>query len=1486
MKIHLSTTLRIFVVILLALGMTSLPNHSARADTCTVTTNADSGPGSLREKIDLDACTTINFDGDYTILLGSTLPDLYRMLTISGAGHDVILDGGGGGGGGVRIFNNHDSGATLEHLTLQNGRADSGGAIYNAGTLTVTDSLLQGNSATGTGGAIYSYAGTLTIMDSSLQDNYAGAGGAGIYIQNASLDITHVLFKGNQTDNAGGGILYSSTSGAPSYYNLTVTQSTFDSNIASYGGAGIEINTGEATVTNSTFTGNNSPNGGTGAGIENYDSLTVANSTFQGNTAYFGGGILNGASLNLTSSTFSENTASSSYGNDGADITNWGTLNFANTIMANATAGWDCINDGGTIDINTDNLVEDGSCSTSTIEVIGFQHGEDPNLGDLAYNGGQTRTMALRDPSPAIDAGDDGICAAAPVSSLDQRGASRSLGLHCDIGAFEYIPPVDCTVTSTADSGAGSLRAQVANSSCSTITFDPVLSGSVITLVSQLELQHDLKVDGSALGYQASVSGNDQVRVLQMDSGVTATWDSVDIKNGYAEDGANIYNQGNLTLKNTLVYKGDATFASGGGYGGGIYNDTGANLDLQNSSVSGNGSYYGGGGIYNKSTLTVSGSTFSDNRTVGSGAGIGNYDGTVTVTDSTLQNNSSGSNGGGIVNDGGTLTINGSTFSLNSASSNGGGIYNSGIMTVDSTTFDQNRAGGSGGGIATYSSTSSVTSSTLYGNYTDGTYSVGGGIEIIGGILNVTNSTLVGNTTIQWGGGIANYATLNLKNSTLSDNTAHAFEGGGIANMESGATLNYANTIIANSTAGGDCVNDGGAIGTSTNNWVEDHSCSSTFFGDPNLATLADNGGPTWTMALPPGSPAIDAGDNVVCAAAPVNNLDQRGVIRPQGAHCDIGAFEVQKVLLAVPGGQSAGLCESPANACELRYALTAAVAGQEIHAAVGTYTPTAGTDRTLTFLLKDGVALYGGFPIGFDADSRLAPDLRGLPDATILSGEIGAAVIADNSYHVLTVAAGTAGASLDDVTITGGNANGGGDYANGGGLYNKGNLTVTDVTFSGNSASYDGGGIYNASGTSLHVMGSNFNGNKTVNGGGGGGAINNQATLEVRESTFSNNQADIGGAIRNELGDLRVKSSTLSGNQATDRGGAIGSGYGTLIVSNSTLQGNSATQYGGAIYHDYGSMWIVNSTLSGNSVSPGAGHWGGGIADQHADTFYLANTIIANSLNAEDCHTQLATVYTNINNLVEDGSCSAGGVNFHSGDPLLGPLVDNGGPTQTLALLSGSSAINAGDDGICTTDPVNGVDQRGVIRPQGLHCDMGAYELYGLPLVTGWNLVSFNLNPVDTAIASVLASLGDQYSLVYAWDATASAWRIYDPTLGALNDLQNLDETMGFWIKMNADKTLVINGTVPGSTNIDLKNGWNLVGYPSASNGLLPEVLSNHGVGAEFSLVYAYHASDGSAAWKLYDRTENPLLNDLTELSPGWGYWIKTSAEPTWTIP
>jgi hypothetical protein len=184
--------------------------------------------------------------------------------------------------------------------------------------------------------------------------------------------------------------------------------------------------------------------------------------------------------------------------------------------------------------------------------------------------------------------------------------------------------------------------------------------------------------------------------------------------------------------------------------------------------------------------------------------------------------------------------------------------------------------------------------------------------------------------------------------------------------------------------------------------------------------------------------------------------------------------------------------------------------------------------------------------------------------------------------------------------------------------------------------------------------------------------------------------------------------------------------------------------------------------------------------------------------------------------------------------------------------------------------------------------------KVHSLSLVTGWNLVSFNLNPVSTAIADVLSSINGKFDLVFAWDATGASssvgnWKTYDPDVQIPQTLTTLNNDTGFWIYMNQAGTLNVIGAPPSTTNISLlttAGGWNLVGYPSAASEALPGALTNHGVGStNYSLVYAYHAVEGSSAgWKKYDQI--PMSTDtLTVVEPGWGYWINVSSNDTWEV-
>ena len=344
----------------------------------------------------------------------------------------------------------------------------------------------------------------------------------------------------------------------------------------------------------------------------------------------------------------------------------------------------------------------------------------------------------------------------------------------------------------------------------------------------------------------------------------------------------------NVIIEKNLILLGDGTdntIVGGTQSGEPVFKITGATVTLAEMTIADGD----GGGISSSSaTVTIENSTISGNL-VFEGGGINNDGGMMTITGSTISANSATGGGGGIVNSNdGTLTITNSTINSNMAEEGGGIVNSESTITITDSTINGNSAMGSfGGGILNFSGTVTIENSTIGSNMSDG----GGGIFNDSGTMTITNSTINGNSagSSGVGGGITNDGgTMAIEFSTISGNTAS--EGGGIRKV--GMLVELSNSIVANNPSGGDCA---GNITSQGYNIDSDNSCSLTAVGDlpntnPLLGTLQNNGGPTETQALLTGSPAIDAG-NPDC---PPPATDQRGVTRPQGTQCDIGAFELQ----------------------------------------------------------------------------------------------------------------------------------------------------------------------------------------------------------------------------------------------------------------------------------------------------------------------------------------------------------------------------------------------------------------------------------------------------------------------------------------------------------------------------------------------------------------------------------------------------------------
>jgi hypothetical protein len=283
--------------------------------------------------------------------------------------------------------------------------------------------------------------------------------------------------------------------------------------------------------------------------------------------------------------------------------------------------------------------------------------------------------------------------------------------------------------------------------------------------------------------------------------------------------------------------------------------------------------------------------------------------------------------------------------------------------------------------------------------------------------------------------------------------------------------------------------------------------------------------------------------------------------------------------------------------------------------------------------------------------------------------------------------------------------------------------VTLSGMTFRNASGEADGGGVYNCFGT-LTIIDSIITGNRIRNGNGSfgyGAGIYNcpSSTLTLINTTISNNSAEVGGAICNG-GALTIVNSTLSGNVARKHtAGAIGN-YGILTITNSTLTGNSSGSNGlaggilnGGLFQSSGILSINNSTLSGNTAAQDGG---GAIFNVNGSTVTIQNSILANNAGG-NCR---GGIGSHGYNLSSDNSCNFGLVgDLNDIDAQLDSLQNNGGPTDTMALLPQSPAIDSGNPAGCTDSQgrLLKTDQRGMPRPDKedkSSCDRGAYERQG----------------------------------------------------------------------------------------------------------------------------------------------------------------------------
>ncbi|HUI90382.1 MAG TPA: choice-of-anchor Q domain-containing protein, partial [Anaerolineales bacterium] len=1116
--------------------------------------------------------------------------------------------------------------------------------------------------------------------------------------------------------------------------NIVVTNSMISGNSgapegATTAGGGVNMNGGSLTITNSTISNNTA---GAGGGIYSYNgSLTLNNSTVSENTASgSGGGIYAynpNNSVTIQNSTIAYNAAYSGGGMTGPGI-------MKNSILANnlAAIGPDC---SGTINYSLNNIISNTSDCTR-ISYGGDLTGDPKITPDMI---GVPGYYALLPTSPAINAGNPASCL-----SADQRNIPRPQpsGGVCDIGSYEYISPMSDYPFYTMGYAGGSDQ-RVAPGK-------PFNQPLVVYAIDN----NGSPVSGVSVDFTAPATGPSGTFA---DTGTSTTTATTDVSGlAYAPAfSANLESGNYIVNASATGISGSATFAltNVAFYveAGGDTSSTNTCTDLANpcgaikqaisNATSGDIVYvtagtYSGAPSYpsgsdtapiflwiNKS-LTLSGG-WNDTFTAQNAPSILDGQNQMAVVDitgnsDTLENfdiiNGNSGGGSGISDSGTSLTLrrvgiyNNIATNSNGSSGDGGGIYLLGEPNLDleNSTIANNTAQKYGGGI--------FVRALVY--------------PVLSDLIKIQNSTIAGNTA-EAGGGIYRDSNANigieLHNSILTNNKLSSITYPLTGPDCSGTILDASYSIVGNIT--------GCTITSSTALHSNVDPQFATFYGD--------------FYALQSSSPAVDAGDPNPTTCP---DIDQRGVMRPQGPACDIGAYEypsTQGAPVQVVKLQGDNQFAAPDIALGLPFQFyTLDNNGNPVSNLSVTFTaPVSGASGTFATTNTNSVTFSTENASIVTSPPFTANDQLGsyVVNASINGGILTAGYNATNGYWYVVPGSVVSNPTCETPDSPCATIDQALALAQPGNIIKVANGTLTDtgaqvvavtkdITISGgwdstfttqNGVSIVDGenqrqGLLIASGTLAaidHLLIENGYGEIIDIGHNTNGAsIDNKGTLIMTSSTIQNshNTNGDGGGIYDEAGsNLTLINSTINNNSSVGNGGAIYHSGNQLTIRNSTIS-NDLAEYGAGVYVNAGSATLNNDTIFQNiSESITAYALGGGVYAAAGATVNLSNTIVAGNGSdlSPDCYGSLTSAGNNL--IGNDDGCG-----FHAGTgdmvgthaapihPQLGPLMNNSGPTFTHALLSGSPAIDAGNNATCES-----TDQRGVARPVGAACDIGAYE-------------------------------------------------------------------------------------------------------------------------------------------------------------------------------
>jgi len=701
------------------------------------------------------------------------------------------------------------------------------------------------------------------------------------------------------------------------------------------------------------------------------------------------------------------------------------------------------------------------------------------------------------------------------------------------------------------------------------------------------------------------------------------------------------------TLDGFTITGGNASGTDDDRCGGGLFVDS-ASPTIANCTFSNNSATLRGGGAYlTGSSPTLTACVFTGNSAQ-DGGGLANVAASnPTLNGCAFNGNSSTNAGGGLFNTASSPLLSNCSFVSNTSSKNGGGIYNAGAAPeLADCLFDSNVATQYGGAIASYATSNPQLLRCIF-SANSGSY-WGGGIYNNASSATATNCTFNRNTAGR-GGAVGNSAsTVTLRNCILW-NDAATKSGDEIHNSASTTTATYS------------CVRGGHA---GEGNLDMDPLFVDENGGDYHLKSTHDHWTPSGWVTDEVTSPCVASGD-------PADDYENEPL--PNGEQINMGAYgntvQASKrgpiTIYVDKDASGIGNGTSWANAfTDLQVGIAMARSGDAVWVAAAEYRP--GSSRDDTFLVKDGVGLYGGF----DATETLLSERDWETNITTLSGDIGTAGLAsDNSFRVVT---GGEGSTLDGFTVAAGYANDAAKKYCGAGMYNQSvTMTVANCVFRDCYADFFGAGMY----------------------------CENSMTA-ISNSRFIDNASWRGAALYNYGNSGTISGTVFTGSVSDNFGGAVANtagSNGTWI--NCVFAGNSGAGGGGAIFNHDSSPTLINCTMSGNTGSPGKAvyNFSGTLAMKNCILWGGSSGLVQGTCTVTYC-------------CVQGGHSGAGNI---SSDPRFFDSSDPCGPDGVFATDDDGLKLQASSPckDAATADGAPNQDIKGFERPEGDGYDMGAYE-------------------------------------------------------------------------------------------------------------------------------------------------------------------------------